>query len=197
MVNPNLTELVFIIDASGSMYSLKETIITSFNELIEEQKKLTSECHVTLVTFSDETKIIYDNENIQSINELTTSNYITDGYTALFDAIGTTIDTVGKRLSITQEDNRPGNVLVFIMTDGEDNKSKIFNFDKIKEMITLQTDTYNWKFTYTCATPTQKDVGISMGIPYSTAIPQTNKGYTGMMRDVTRSITNIRTSTVH
>lgn len=118
-----LTELVFVLDASGSMQDLKAETISSFNKFIEDQKKVVGELKVTLATFNDHMKYVYNNLDISKIDPLSTENYVCNGYTALLYACVKSIDDVGSRLAATPEDDRPENIIFVIMTDGGENAS--------------------------------------------------------------------------
>ena len=148
-MNNNLTELIFVLDRSGSMEHLTEETIGGFNSLIERQKDDTNgDVYVTTVLFDDQYQILHDHQNIGDIPRLTRKEYYARGCTALLDAVGKTIDTVGERLSATDEADRPGKILFVITTDGYENASRNYSKKKVKEMINLQQDTYSWKFLF-------------------------------------------------
>lgn len=149
MTDVNLTEIVTIIDRSGSMASLVDETISGFNMLVEEQAKLDAgKALLTLVQFNDSVRTTFDCVDVKEKPLLSKENYVPGGYTSLYDAIGLTIENVGKRLSETAEENRPSKILVFIMTDGAENTSKKFSQKQIKEMIEHQTEKYGWEFSY-------------------------------------------------
>lgn len=151
MSNPNLTEIVCILDKSGSMGSVRMDAIGGFNQFLKDQKGLASEARLTTIFFDTDYKVFYDGENIQHVPELTTQSYVPGGWTALLDAIGKTINTVGARLSNTPEHERPSKVVVVILTDGEENSSKEFTKAQINDMITHQKNAYQWEFIYLAA----------------------------------------------
>lgn len=144
----NLTEMVFILDRSGSMYSLTEDTIGGFNSMIDSQKKETGEAYVTTALFDDQYELLHDHVNIKEIKPITNAEYYARGNTALLDAIGKTINSIGSRLSATPEDERPDKVIFVITTDGMENAS--FEFDKktVKEMIEHQQNKYSWVFMF-------------------------------------------------
>lgn len=142
------TEIVCIIDRSGSMAAIKNDAIGGFNTFIDNQKKLPGTASVTLVLFNDMCQTLYDNIAIDKVNQLASDNYIPACTTALLDAIGTTIDSIGKRLSMTPENDRPGKVIICILTDGQENASVSYSKSRIKEMIEHQRDKYAWEFCY-------------------------------------------------
>lgn len=140
--------IVFILDRSGSMRNLQKDTIEGFNSLIEKQKQETSKATITTVLFDNEYKIIHKNVDIKKVKLLTDQDYYARATTALYDAIGITINKVGAYLNSLEESNRPDQVRVVIITDGEENASHEFNKDQIKEMISHQTEKYNWEFIY-------------------------------------------------
>jgi len=143
-----LTEVVFILDRSGSMSSLTEDTIGGFNSFVEKQKEEDGECHLTTVLFDDKYELLHDHIDIQEVEELTNKEYFARGMTALLDAVGRTINTVGDRLAKTDEDERPEQVIVVITTDGQENSSHEFAADAIKKMVSEQEDTYKWRFLF-------------------------------------------------
>lgn len=144
----DLTEVIFILDRSGSMSPLAEDTIGGFNSFIAQQRAEPGECRLTTVLFDDQYEILHDNVDIHSVPELTSKDYFARGMTALFDAVGKTVNTVGERLSKTDEADRPEQVIVVITTDGQENSSKEFVADKIKEMVATQENTYKWRFLF-------------------------------------------------
>lgn len=145
----NYSEIVFILDRSGSMSGRENDVIGGFNSFIEEQKKVDGDCDVTLVQFDHEYDTVYNKIPIQHVKNLTSDTYRPRGSTALFDAICKTIDDVGKRLARTKETNRPDNVIFVIVTDGEENNSKKYlNFEDVTRRTEHQQSKYNWKFIY-------------------------------------------------
>lgn len=134
-MNNDLTEIVFILDRSGSMTGLEKETISGYNGFLEKQKKLEKEAVVTTVLFDDKYEVIHNRVNIKNINLLTEKEYYTRGSTALLDAIGKTIKTIySNHLSILYE-NRPGQVIFVIITDGYENASREFTYPQIRHMI--------------------------------------------------------------
>lgn len=148
-MNQNLTELVIVLDKSGSMNLIKNDIIGSFNMLIEDQKKTTdSEIKITLTMFNHQITKKHISTNLADVDKLTIDNYCPTGNTALLDAVGETIDAVGVRFSEISEDERPSKVLFTIITDGEENCSKKYDISQIRKMIERQKNIYNWEFVF-------------------------------------------------
>ena len=144
----NLTEMVFLLDRSGSMGHLTNDTIGGFNSMIEQQKKEDGEAYVTTVLFNDRHVTLHDHINIQEIQPMTHLDYMAYGMTALLDAVGTTINSIGERLANTPEEERPEKVIFVITTDGYENDSREFTRDKIKEMIEHQQNKYSWVFMF-------------------------------------------------
>lgn len=160
----NLTEMVFILDRSGSMQHLTSDTIGGFNSMIESQKKENGEAFVTTVLFDDKYELLHDHVDIQKIEPITNKEYYARGCTALLDAVGKTINSVGSRLSATQEEERPEKVIFIITTDGFENASKEFTKSTIKEMIQHQQDKYSWTFMFLGANMDAVEEAESLGI---------------------------------
>lgn len=171
----NLTELVFILDRSGSMMGLEADTIGGYNSMIEKQKQEPGEAKVTTVLFDDAYDVLYDAVDIQEVSPMTNREYFARGCTALMDAVGKTINSVGARLANTPEEERPSQVIVVITTDGYENSSQEFNRVKVKEMIEHQTNKYSWKFMFLGANIDATAEAESMGISGDWA---TNYAYT-------------------
>jgi uncharacterized protein YegL len=144
----NLTELVFILDRSGSMSGLETDTIGGFNSMLERQKKESGEAFVTTVLFDDKYEVLHDRYDIKGVNLLTEKEYYVRGSTALLDAIGITINNIGKALSDAKEEDRPGKVLFVIITDGMENSSREFSYEKVKKMVEHQKSKYAWDFIF-------------------------------------------------
>ncbi len=143
----NLTEIIFLLDRSGSMAGLESDTIGGFNAFVERQAKLEGETLVTTVLFDDEYEVLWNGIPAPSAR-LTVNEYYVRGCTALLDAIGKTILDVGMRISHTPEPYRPGKVIFVITTDGYENASREFTYQKIKELIRHQKEKYQWEFIF-------------------------------------------------
>lgn len=146
-MNRNLTEIIFLLDRSGSMGGLESDTIGGFNAFIEKQRKLEGKTLVTGVLFDDQYEIIWNGTEAEKV-KLTDAKYYVRGCTALLDAVGKTILDVGYRLSKTVEDNRPGKVIFVITTDGFENASIEYTYEKVKELIKHQQEKYSWEFIF-------------------------------------------------
>ena len=190
----NLTELICILDMSGSMNSLVNDTIGGYNSLIEKQKKEEGEAYVTTVLFDNRYIMFQDHINIQDVNPLTTADYRPMGMTALLDAIGRTINSVGARLNETPEEERPEKVIVTITTDGMENASQEFTKTQIKEMIEHQQSKYSWVFMFLGANMDAVSEASSLGINTDFARTYTANewGTESVYSSLSNSISNIR-----
>lgn len=160
----DLTEIIFILDRSGSMSRLTKDTIGGYNSYIENQKKENGEALITTVLFDNEYEILHNGVNINDIKPLTDKEYFARGTTALLDAIGKTISDVGARLNNTPEDEKPEKVIMIITTDGQENASIEYSKQQIKEMIEEQTNKYNWQFIFLGANIDAVSEAESIGI---------------------------------
>ncbi len=150
-MNPNLTEIAFILDRSGSMESLLKPAIRGFNRLLREQQQESGSARFTLVLFDDAYEVPVQSLPIAEVVELDTTTFVPRGSTALLDAIGRTIDELGAKLAAVPEAKRPGQVIVAILTDGMENASTRFTWQDISKRIRHQTDQNEWKFLFLAA----------------------------------------------
>jgi uncharacterized protein YegL len=146
------------------MEHLTNDTIGGFNSFLKEQKEIPGEAVLTTVLFNDSYMLLHDRIDIKKVKPMTNKEYIAQGRTALLDAMGKTINDLGLKLHNTKEDERPGKVIVFIITDGEENASVEFTNDKIKEMVELQKNTYSWEFIFLGANIDSFSVADSIGI---------------------------------
>lgn len=144
----DLTELVFILDKSGSMSGLEDDTIGGFNAMLAKQKKESGQAVVTTVLFDDHYELLHDRTDIHGIRPITDKEYFVGGCTALLDAVGKTIHKIGNAQKYTSEDLRAGKVLFVITTDGMENASREYSYDKIKGLIERQKEKYGWEFIF-------------------------------------------------
>lgn len=159
----NLTEIIFLLDRSGPMGGLETDTIKGFNSFIERQTQLEGETIVTTVLFDDEYEILWNGISSNKV-KLTDKEYYVRGSTALLDALGNTILSVGHRLSQTSEDERADKIIFVITTDGMENSSCEFNYEKIKELIKQHQEKYNWEFIFLGANIDVKKEAVRIGI---------------------------------
>lgn len=145
----NFIHVCFIIDESGSMSGTESDIIGGFKKVIDEQKaNKDGKCAVSLYKFASEVSKIYIGKDVNDVDYLDEKSYRPGGCTAMNDAIGTAIDEIGKWLDAMDEAEKPEKNLIVIMTDGEENASVEYSFNKVKEMIKHQEEKYSWSFMY-------------------------------------------------
>ena len=144
----NLTELVFILDKSGSMAGLEADTIGGFNGMIERQKKEPGEALVSTVLFSDESKVIHDRADLQKVEPMTDRQYFVGGCTALIDAIGGAIHHIGNVHKYAREEDRPEHTVFVITTDGMENASRHYTADQVRAMVKRQQEKYGWEFLF-------------------------------------------------
>ena len=144
----NLTEIVFILDRSGSMAGLEEDTIGGFNAMIEKQKREPGEALVSTVLFDNVSEVIHDRVDIQKIEPMTRNAYYVRGCTALLDAVGGAIHHIGNVHKYARAEDRPVKTLFVITTDGMENASRQYSYEKLKTMIQRQKETYGWEFLF-------------------------------------------------
>ena len=144
----NLTEIVFILDRSGSMSGLEKDTIGGFNSLIRKQRLEDGEALISTVLFDDCTDVIHDRVPLELVPELTEKEYYVRGCTALLDAVGDAIHHIGNIHKYAREEDRPEKTLFVITTDGMENASRCYTYDKVKEMIQRQQEKYGWEFLF-------------------------------------------------
>ena len=157
------TEIAVVLDRSGSMSSIADDTIGGFNEFLKGQKEFPGEAKISLYQFDDVYEPVYEGKDIKEAPELTNKTYKPRGCTALFDAVGKTVNSLGDRLSKLPEEERPNKVVVAIITDGFENASKEFTRERIKEMLEHQTNVYKWLFVFLGANQDAVTTGGSYG----------------------------------
>jgi len=158
------TDITLVLDRSGSMSSVRDDTVGGVNQYIDSQKNGPGECRFSLVQFNNNYIVIHDGKLISYVEPLTQETFITWGSTALLDAIGKTINRVGRRLADMHEDDRPDKVIIVVVTDGQENASEEFSGQQIREMIDHQTGKYNWEFVFVGANQDAILSGGKLGI---------------------------------
>lgn len=144
----NLTELVFILDKSGSMSGLEKDTIGGCNSMLAQQRRVDGECIITTVLFDNRYELLHDRIDIRAVRPITDREYYAGGSTALLDAIGRTIHKISTAQENTAEDYRAEKVMFVIITDGEENASRDYSAERVKEMIHRQKERYGWEFIF-------------------------------------------------
>jgi uncharacterized protein YegL len=167
-MNKNVTEIVFLLDRSGSMSGLENDTIGGFNAFVERQCQLEGETLLTAVLFDDQYEVLWNGVEAGRAR-LTEKEYYVRGTTALLDAVGKTILDIGHRLTKTKEEYWPGKVIFVITTDGMENASQEFTHKKVKELIQHQREKYNWEFIFMGANIDAVQEADSIGIDKESA----------------------------
>jgi uncharacterized protein YegL len=165
-------EIVMVLDESGSMNSCKTDTIGGVNEFLNNQKRINGQVNVTLIKFSNYYVVVNDAVPLDQVVYLDVTNYIPSNTTALLDAVGKAVNTVGARLSNTPEEDRPEKVIFVVITDGYENASKEFTRRQVFELVSRQRDVYKWEFIFLGA-----DIdawGEEIGIKRNVRIPKDN-----------------------
>lgn len=144
----DLTELVFILDRSGSMSGLESDTIGGFHSMIEKQKQEPGEALVSTVLFSSDSQVLHDRVALRNVPKMTERDYIAMGSTALLDAIGGAIHHIENIHKYAREEDRPEHTLFIIITDGMENASRHYSLEKVRQMVKQQKEKYGWQFLF-------------------------------------------------
>ena len=190
----NLTEMVFILDKSGSMQGLEKDTIGGFNSMIERQKKQDGEALVSTVLFSDDSRVILDRVDIHKIEPLTDRQYYVGGCTALIDAIGGAIHHIGNVHKYAREEDVPEHTIFVITTDGMENASRRYSSDEVKQMVQRQKEKYGWEFLFLGANIDAVETAAHFGIMEDRAVTFHNdaKGQQLNYEVVSRTVSSLR-----
>ena len=158
------TDINIILDRSGSMCSVLHDTIGGFNAFLAEQKRADGQASLTLTQFDNEYEVVYSGKDITEVADLDEETFVPRGMTALYDAIGRTVNATGERLAAMDEADRPENVIIVIITDGGENASREFRGLDVMEKTKHQTETYNWDFVFLGANQDAISVGAQLGV---------------------------------
>lgn len=147
-MNRHLTELVFILDRSGSMRGLEQDTIGGFNAMLDRQREAEGQALVSTVLFDSGTEVIHDRVDVRKVEPMTEKQYAVRGCTALLDAVGGAIHHIGNVHKYAREEDRPARTLFVITTDGMENASRRYDAGRVREMIRRQTEQYGWEFLF-------------------------------------------------
>ncbi len=166
----NLTEIVFILDRSGSMSGLEADTIGGYNSLLEKQKKEEGEAFISTVLFDDRQEVLHDRVPLDRIKSITEKEYYVRGCTALLDAIGGAIHHIGNIHKYAREEDRPEKTLFIITTDGMENASRKYTYEKVKQMIERQKRKFGWEFLFLGANIDAIEVAGRFGVAANRAV---------------------------
>jgi uncharacterized protein YegL len=166
----NLTEIVFILDRSGSMSGLEADTIGGFNSMIEKQKKAEGEALISTVLFDNTSEVIHDRVSVQNIKPMTDEDYMVRGCTALLDAIGGAIHHIGNVHKYARDEDVPEHTMFVITTDGMENASRRYDSEKVKKMIERQKEKYGWEFLFLGANIDAVETARHFGISEDRAV---------------------------
>ena len=168
--NNNITELVFILDRSGSMSGLESDTVGGFNTMIEKQKKQNAPCYVSTVLFNHTSEVLYDRVKLGEVQRMTEEDFFVGGSTALMDAIGGAIHHIGNIHKYIRPEDVPANTMFVIMTDGMENASRNYSSDRVKQMIERQKKRYGWEFLFIGANIDAVETAARYGIDADRAV---------------------------
>ena len=169
-IKNGITELVFILDRSGSMAGLEADTIGGFNAMIEKQKKQDGECFVSTVLFDGVSEVLHDRVKLSEIKPMTDKEYTVRGSTALIDALGGAIHHIGNVHKYARNEDVPENTIFVITTDGMENSSRKYTSEKVKEMIERQKEKYGWEFLFIGANIDAVETAAQYGIGKDRAV---------------------------
>lgn len=170
----DLTEIVFILDRSGSMSGLEADTIGGYNSMIKKQKKEAGEALITTVLFDDVQEVLYSREKLEKVEKMTERQYFVRGCTALLDAIGTTMHSISEKQKEMPKEERPSKTLFIITTDGMENASQHYTFEKIKQMVEKKKEKRGWEFLFLGANIDAIHVAGSIGVSANHAVNYCN-----------------------
>lgn len=166
----NLTEIVFILDRSGSMSGLEADTIGGFNSMIAKQKKAEGDALISTVLFDSTSEVLHDRVDVQRVRQMTNRDYEVGGCTALLDAIGGAIHHIGNIHKYARPEDVPEHTMFIITTDGMENASRFYSVDRVRHMIERQTEKYGWEFLFLGANIDAIETARSFGIGADRAV---------------------------
>ena len=190
----NITELVFILDRSGSMAGLESDTIGGFNSMIEKQKKQDGGCYVSTVLFDDESEVLHDRVKLHDIPKMTDRDYTVRGCTALIDAIGGAIHHIGNIHKYARPEDVPAHTMFIITTDGQENASHHYTSERVKKMIERQKERYGWEFLFIGANIDAVETAARYGIDRDRAVNYNadGQGTQILYESVSKAVCSIR-----
>lgn len=159
-----LTEIVYILDRSGSMSGLESDTIGGYNAMLSQQKDAPGQALISTVLFDDRCEVLHDRLAIETVTPMSAEQYSVRGTTALLDAVGSAIHHIGNIHKYAREEDRPEKTIIVITTDGMENASYRYSYDQVKLMIERQKERYGWEFIFLGANIDALDVADRFGI---------------------------------
>ncbi len=175
-MNNDLTELVFILDRSGSMAGLEDDTVGGFNAMVEKQKKEAGEALLSAVLFSNDSTVLYDRLDIRKVEPMTDAQYRVGGCTALLDAIGGAVRHIANVHKYAREEDRPAKTVFVITTDGLENASRFYGYDEVRRMVKHEQEKHGWEFLFFGANMDAIAAARSFGIREDRAVRYKNDG---------------------
>ena len=190
----DLTEVVFILDRSGSMFSMVQDTIGGFNSMLEKQRKEPGEALISTVLFSSRSEVLHDRVNIREVAPITEKEYQVGGNTALIDAIGGAVHHIGNVHKYARAEDVPEHTIFIIITDGMENASHCYSSDQVKQMIERQKEKYGWEFLFLGANINAVETASRFGIGADRSANYHNdaKGQATNYMDVSDAISSVR-----
>ena len=198
MAKANFTSINVVMDKSGSMSSLRDDTIGSFNQFLTEQQSLTNdETIFSLALFNDKYEMVYDCVPITEVKPLTSEKYSPDGWTALHDAVAKTINNTSAKFKAMKEEDRPSKIILVVITDGHENSSREFNAAKVRTLLDLHQSEYKWQVVYLGAGSEMfdtKEQAMDMGFTKSSSYSynSTQRGTQSLYSNASFSVANYR-----
>ncbi len=196
MTKNNITELVFILDRSGSMSGLESDTIGGFNAMIEKQRKIDGECYVSTVLFDNVSEVLHDRVKLSDIKPMTEDEYTVRGCTALIDAIGGAIHHIGNIHKYARKEDVPQHTMFVITTDGMENASHRYSSEQVKKMIERQKAKYGWEFLFIGANIDAVETARRYGIESDRAVNYNadKQGTKILYKSVANAVCSVRES---
>ena len=193
-MNNNLTEIVFILDCSGSMAGLEDDTIGGFNAMVEKQKKEPGSALLSTVLFDDRSEVIYDRVDLRKVEPMTERQYFVRGCTALLDAVGGAVRHIANVHKYAREEDRPGKTLFVITTDGMENAGRKFNGREVRKMVEDAKEKSGWEFIFLAANIDAAECAESIGIPREASMNYTaDRAETAhLYRRISRAVGSMR-----
>lgn len=160
----NLTEIVFILDRSGSMAGLESDTVGGFNAMLKKQRECEGDAYVSTVLFNDRSSVLHDRVPIEQVRPITVDDYAVSGCTALYDAIGFAVKHIGNVHKYARPEDVPEHTVFFITTDGMENTSRRFTLSDVQRLIRRQTEHFGWEFVFLAANIDEKETADALGI---------------------------------